>query len=132
MFGFWRKKNGLEKAKENFKKDFGFSISNAPDEGVMLKTFSNMIALAGGALSNDAQTALLYRLYCMNFLAAATIMREGGEKIDINNLIWIPDFLNRSIDYSERAKDHILLESISGNLNRSIEIYLASFNINRG
>jgi hypothetical protein len=68
----------------------------------------------------------------MNFLAVSKIMRDGSEKIDIDNLIWIPEVLNRSIDYSERAKDHILLESISSNLNQNIERFLASFNINRG
>ena len=132
MFGFLRKKSGLEKAKENLKNDFGLSISRAPDEESILKAFSNMVSLAGGKLSDDAQTALLYRVYCMNFLAVSKIMRDGGEKIDIDNLIWIPEVLNRSIDYSERAKDHILLESISSNLNQNIEMFFALFNINRG
>ncbi|WP_141010372.1 hypothetical protein, partial [Escherichia coli] len=66
MFGFLRKKSGLEKAKENLKNDFGLSISRAPDEESILKAFSNMVSLAGGKLSDDAQTALLYRVYCMN------------------------------------------------------------------
>lgn len=132
MFGFGRKNKGLSKAKENLKNDYGLLLSRAPDEKSIVTTFSDMVSRADKELSDDAQTALLYRLYCLNFLAVSKIMRDGGEKIDVEDLMWIPNVLNRSVDYSENAPDHVLLETITSPLNQNLEKYLASFGIARG
>lgn len=132
MFGFGRKNKGLSKAKENLKNDYGLLLSRAPDEKSIVATFADMISRADKELSDDAQTALLYRLYCLNFLAVSKIMRDGGEKIDVEDLMWIPNVLNRSVDYSENAPDHVLLETITSPLNQNLEKYLASFGIARG
>lgn len=48
------------------------------------------------------------------------------------NPLSIPDVLNRSIDYAEKASDYIHLETMSGHLNQNIESFLVSFGINRG
>lgn len=129
MFGFG-KKDDLTVAAATLEREFGIKLDKLPDRGPVDHLFKTMSAQ--GQLSQKAQVALLYRLVAMNYLGACKLMRDGGQNTPPEKLLWLTDLLDRSIDWSEQAKDHAALEQLTSQLNMNIEAFLSSFGIRRG
>jgi hypothetical protein len=68
----------------------------------------------------------------MNFLAAFKLMRDGGEDTPPEKLVWLTSVADRSVDWSERATDHVVLEQLTSQLNMNIQRFFESFGIHRG
>lgn len=127
MFGFG-KSNDLKQAELNLKNDIGLTLDKTPQKQSIVESFERM----SKGLSNEAQTALLYRLIIINYLLACKIMRDDGINTDSSNLIWLTQLSDRSIDWSERASDHVKLEAVTSQLNMNILRFFESFGFNRG
>ena len=95
-----------------------------------IDNFERMSAEA--TLSAEAQTALLYRLVVMNYLAAASIMRNSGEIIDPSRLLWLTELADASVDWSEKANDHVTLEELTSPLNMNIFRFFEFLGIHYG
>lgn len=129
MFGFGKNKD-LARAEKNLVADFGFNLKRIPQKKSVVDLFTSMSEQ--GSLSHESQTALLYRLVAMNFLAASKLMRDGGKDTPVERLIWLTELLDRSVDWSQKATDHVVLEQITSQLNMNLERFLESFGIGRG
>ena len=127
MFGIG-KKNGLAAAKAQLHNECGIRLSGIPDKRPVVDLFTSM----GAGLSHEARVALLYRLVAMNFLGACKLMRDGGQDTPAEKLLWLTTLLDKSVDWSERAHDHVALESITSQLNMNIQRFMSSFGIHRG
>jgi hypothetical protein len=128
MFGFG-KSGDLFRAEKNLEREFGLTLNKIPYKEPVIELFSSMSKQNN--LSHEAQTALLYRLVVMNYLGAVDILRDNGEDTQAEDLVWLTDILNRSVDWSEKAKYHVALEQMSSPLNMNIETLLQSFGISR-
>lgn len=129
MFGFGKKDN-LALAAAELDREFGIKLDKIPDRRPVDDLFKKMTAQ--GQLSHESQVALLYRLVAMNFLAVCKLMRDGGEDTPPEKLVWVTSLLDSSIDWSERAQDHMTLEQLTSQLNMNIESFMSSFGIRRG
>ena len=129
MFGFG-KKDHLALAAAELDREFGIKLDKIPDRRPVDDLFKKITAQ--GQLSHEAQVALLYRLVAMNFLAVCKLMRDGGEDTPPEKLVWLTSLLDRSIDWSERAQDHVTLEQLTSQLNMNIQSFMSSFGIHRG
>lgn len=130
MFGFFGKKGGLRIATSNLKKQYGLTLDKTPNKRSIIDNFERMSAEA--TLSAEAQTALLYRLVVMNYLAAASIMRNSGEIIDPSRLLWLTELADASVDWSEKANDHVTLEELTSPLNMNIFRFFEFLGIHYG
>lgn len=129
MLNFHKDKK-LASAEAELTREFGIKLSGIPDRRPVDELFRTMNVRA--KLSPEANVALLYRLVAMNYLAACKLMRDGGQNTTPDKLLWLTGLLDRSIDWSERAQDHILLEQVTSQLNMNIQRFLSSFGIHRG
>lgn len=130
MFGLFGKNSGLKQAESNLKSEFGLTLEKTPHKESIVQNFERMSK--EGQLSPEAQTALLYRLVIMNYLGACKIMRDNGQHTDPSDLIWLTQLSDRSVDWSERASDHVMLEASTSQLNMNILRFFESFGIRRG
>jgi hypothetical protein len=130
MFGLFGKSNGLKQAEANLKSEFGLTLNKTPHRESIVENFERMSK--DGQLSPEAQTALLYRLVIMNYLITCKIMRDEGKNTDPSDLIWLTQLSDRSIDWSESAHDHVVLETSTSQLNINILRFFESFGIRRG
>jgi hypothetical protein len=129
MFGFG-KKSSLSLAEAELEREFGIGLDKIPDRRPVDDLFNKLSVQ--GQLSREACVALLYRLVAMNYLAVSKLMRDGGQNTPPEKLVWLTTLLDRSIDWSERAKDHVRLEQLTSQLNINIQSFMASFGIHRG
>jgi hypothetical protein len=129
MFNIF-KNDKWENSLSEIKNRFGLSLNDLPEPSTIEKIFNIYIKDYG--LSKNAATALLLRLFVLNILGAAVIMKEGGEKIDPQNYLSVIKLLNASIDFSEKAEDHKNLEAVTSKLNMTIENFLEKIGIKRG
>lgn len=118
-------RSSLEIAEEALTEDFGLQLSDTPHPDSIEERF---YAMSDG-LSQNAQVSLLMRLVIMNYLAAAKIMRDEGEIVDIDHVSWLTGLVDLSVDYSEAAEDRFELESLTSQLNRNIVTRLEWFGI---
>jgi hypothetical protein len=109
---------------------FGMTLEDLPEPSTIEKIFN--IYIKDYDLSQDAATALLLRLFVLNYLGAAVIMKDDNKIIDPQKYIGLLELLNESIDYSEKARDHAKLESVTSKLNITIESFLEKIGIKRG
>jgi hypothetical protein len=109
---------------------FGMTLEDLPEPSTIEKIFN--IYIKDYDLSQDAATALLLRLFVLNYLGAAVIMKDDNKIIDPQKYIGLLELLNESIDYSEKANDHAKLESVTSKLNITIESFLEKIGIKRG
>lgn len=130
MFGLFGKNSGIKLAESNLKREFGLTLDKTPDKNSIVENFERMSSQ--GKLSQDAETALLYRLVIMNYLGACKIMRDNGQNFDPSDLVWLTEVSDRSIDWSEKAQDHVVLEQLTSQLNMNILRFFESFGIHRG
>lgn len=130
MFGLFGKSSGLKQAESNLKTEFGLTLDKTPHKESIVENFERMSK--EGQLSIEAQTALLYRLVIMNYLAVCKIMRDNGDNTDPSDLIWLTQLSDGSIDWSERAHDHVVLEALTSQLNMNILRFFESFGVHRG
>jgi hypothetical protein len=124
------KNDDLTNAESHLIKETGLSLDKIPNKEQVIELFESMSEQ--GNLSSEAQTSLLYRLVVFNYLGAAKLMRDDGKNTPPDKLIWLTDVLNKSVDWSEKAQDHVTLEQLSSQLNMNIERFLESFGIRRG
>ena len=124
------KKDDLANAESSLIEETGLSLDKIPNKEPVIELFETMSKQ--GNLSSEAQTSLLYRLVVFNYLGAAKLMRDKGENTPPDKLIWLTDVLNKSVDWSEKAQDHVTLEQLTSQLNMNIERFLESFGIRRG
>lgn len=129
MFSLF-KNNKWENSLSEIEKKFGITLKDLPEPSTIEKIFQIYIKDYG--LSQDAATALLLRLFVLNYLGAAVIMKDGGEKIDPQKYLGVLELLNGSVDFSEKATDHVKLESVTSKLNMTIESFLEKIGIKRG
>ena len=129
MFGFG-KKDDLAQAAAELDREFGIKLDKIPDRRPVNDLFRKMSAQ--GRLSRESQVALLYRLVAMNYLAASKLMRDGGQDTPAEKLVWLTTLLDRSIDWSKRAQDHVTLEQLTSQLNMNTQSFMSSFGIHRG
>jgi hypothetical protein len=129
MLGFGKTDN-LERAAAELEREFGIRMEEIPDRRPVDDLFSKMSAQ--GKLSHESRVALLYRLVAMNYLAVCKLMRDKGHDTPPEELLWLTTLLDRSVDWSERAQDHLKLETITSQLNMNIQRFEASFGISRG
>ena len=59
-------------------------------------------------------------------------MKDAGEIINPQDYLGVLELLNASVEYSEKAKDHVKLESVTSKLNVTIESFLGKIGIKRG
>ncbi|WP_046061071.1 hypothetical protein [Methylotuvimicrobium alcaliphilum] len=130
MFGLFGKGSGIKQAEANLKSEFGLTLDKTPHKESIVENFERMSK--EGQLSPEAQTALLYRLVIMNYLGACKIMRDNGKNTDPSDLVWLTQLSGGSIDWSERARDHVALEALTSQLNMNIFRFFESFGIHRG
>ena len=129
MTGF-ENKQGLALAAKELEREFGLRLENIPDRRPVDDLFFKMSAQ--GQLSHESQVALLYRLVAMNYLAVCKLMRDGGQDTPPENLLWLTNLLDRSIDWSESAHDQVTLEQVTSQLNMNIQSFMSSFGIYHG
>lgn len=68
----------------------------------------------------------------MNYLAVSKLMSDSGKDTLPEDLLWLTSLLDRSVDWSERAREHLELESMTSQLNMNIQSFLESFGIHQG
>ncbi len=129
MFNIFKNEK-WENSLSEIKNRFGLTLNDLPEPSTIEKIFN--IYIKDYKLSKNASTALLLRLFVLNILGAAVIMKEGGEKIDPQKYISVLKLLNASVDFSEKAEDHNKLESVTSKLNMTIENFLEKVGIKRG
>jgi hypothetical protein len=131
MFGFGKSdKADLISAEAELKREFGIKLDEIPDRRPVDDLFEKLAA--HGKLSYESKVALLYRLVAMNYLAACKIMRDKGRNTSPDDLLWLTNLLDRSVDWSEKARDHVVLEGLTSQLNMNIQRFMASFHIYQG
>jgi hypothetical protein len=59
-------------------------------------------------------------------------MRDGGQDTPSEKLAWLTVLADRSIDWSQRASDHVVLEQLTSQLNINIIGFLESFGVRHG
>ena len=59
-------------------------------------------------------------------------MRDDGQDFDPSDLVWLTEVLASSIDWSEKAQDHVALEQLTSQLNMNILRFFDSFGIHHG
>lgn len=126
----FHKSGDLDDVEASLQSETGLTLDKIPNKESVIELFASMSGQ--GDLSKEAQTSLLYRLVAFNFLAAAKLMRDDGKNTPSEKLIWLTDLLNKSVDWSEKAQDHIILEQLTSQLNMNIEKFFESFGIRRG
>lgn len=129
MFNFFRKSK-WEVSLAEIKTRVGLTLKDLPDPSTIENIFS--IYIRDYDLSQDAATAFLLRLFVLNYLGAAVIMKDAGETIDPQNYVFLLELLNDSVDLSENAEDHVQLETVTSNLNVTIESFFGKIGIKRG
>jgi hypothetical protein len=129
MFGFG-KKDSLTLAGGELEREFGIKLDDIPDRTPVDELFNTL--RAQGTLTHESCVALLYRLVALNFLAACKMMSESGQVVSPDRVIWLTQLLDRSVDWSEKAADHVVLERLTSKLNQNIEKLLSSFGVRRG
>lgn len=130
MFGLFQKKTGFQLAQAHLKREFGLTLQTVPGKETLPSLFENMTGQR--SLSEEAQTALLYRLVIMNFLLACKIMRDKGDATPASDLMWLTQLSDSSVTWSERAPDHEALEQLTSQLNMNIVRFLESFGVRKG
>jgi hypothetical protein len=129
MFNLF-KNNKWSNSLLEIKTKYGITLKDLPDPSTIENIFN--IYIKDYALSQDAATSFLLRLFVLNFLGAAVIMKDAGEAIDPKEYLGLLELLNASVDYSEKAKDHVKLESVTSKLNVKIESFMEKIGIKRG
>jgi hypothetical protein len=122
--------DGLSRAVAQLDRECGIKFREIPDPSSVHTLFSEMSTQ--GSLTHEARVALLYRLVAMSFLLACKLMRDRGEDTPPDKLLWLTTLLDRSVQWSERASDHITFEGLTSQLNMNIERLLSSFRVFRG
>ena len=117
------KASSLALAESAFCEESGMNIDKMPEGSSLRERFYSL----GEGLSLEAQISLLYRLVVLNYLVAIKIMKENGQQPD--DLYWLSEMVNRSVDYSEKANDHYELEQITSNINMNIKKYFEYFGV---
>ena len=124
MFGFGKKKTDFDRLVDTFKSEFGLKLEGDMKQ-IVFEQFTDWLKKFN--LSYEAKTALFYRLVLMNFLCVAIEIKSKGQPIpDPQFLISIS---NRSVDLSEKATDHFLLESATSGLNTQISALFMTIGI---
>jgi hypothetical protein len=129
MFNIF-KNDKWENSLSEIKNRFGLTLKDLPEPSTIEKIFN--IYIKDYALSKNAATSLLLRLFVLNVLGAAVIMKEGGKEIDPQDFLSVIELLNASVDFSEMAEDHKNLEVVTSKLNITIESFLEKIGIKRG
>ncbi len=130
MFGLFGKASGLKQAELNLRNEFGLTLDNTPDRNLIVQTFESMTKQ--WQLSSEAQTALLYRLVMMSYLNAYRVLRDNGHNTELSSLERLTELSDGSVDWSERARDHVQFEQLSSQLNANIMMLMESFGIFHG
>ena len=130
MFGFFGSNRGLRHAEANLLKEFALPLSKVPGNDSVKQLFESMTKES--KFSEEAQCALFYRLVVFNYLAAFKIMRDNGQTITLEEVLWLPKVLDASVTWSEKSSDRVQLEQVTSQLNRNIIRFLESFGIRRG
>ncbi|PZW41057.1 hypothetical protein C8P66_12244 [Humitalea rosea] len=103
-----------------FGRDFGLDLDQSPFGRDVHAAFDRMAAQA--ALSRDAATALLYRVFVQQALAQG----EDAAAPDRGALLAaLAHMLDRSAAYSEAAPDHLTFEAVSSPMTAWIATRLA-------
>ena len=129
MFSIF-KKSKWERSLQFISAKFGLTLRDLPDSSTIEGIFHEYIKTHD--LSQEAATALLLRLFVLNFLAAGSIMKDAGENIHPKDYLFLLDLINLSVDLSETARDHVKLESVTSKLNMTIEMFLEKIGIKKG
>ena len=114
---------------DNLLDQFGLDVSGVPDAHLIHDGFKRLCA--GREMSIEAETAILYRVVAMQFAAMMKVMAKSGREPSVEDLSNVTALLDASVDWSEAAHDHVRLESIASNLNRSLEAVLSQLGVRR-
>ena len=128
MFGFFGKSSGMKIAESNLKEEFGLTLNKIPTNESIIEEFERMNKEQ--PLSPEAQTSLLYRLVVLNYLARCKILQDNGSNIERDNILWLTDISDSAVDWSQKSRDHVVLETLTSNLNLTILRYFNLFGIN--
>jgi len=129
MFNLF-KNNHWDVSISTIKSKFGISLSDLPEPSSIKEIFN--IYANVYELSKESSTALLLRLFSLNYLGAAIIMKQGGEEVDARKYLFVVELMDESVNLSEKAVDHIKLERVTSKLNITIEDLLEKLGIKRG
>jgi len=124
------KKNKWNQSLSEIQSIFGLTLKDLPEPSTIEKIFKTYIQ--DYELSQEAATALLIRLFVLNFLGAGVIMKNANEEVDPQSYVFLLELVNVSAEYSERAKDHQKLETVTSKLNITIESLFEQIGIHRG
>lgn len=119
------------RAYENLWEELGLQFSAVPEGHLIPDAFDRMSG--GKRLSVESETALLYRIVAMQYLAVTTVMAKAEKKApEPRTLLFITRIVDASVAWSSKAPDRQRLESICSQLNWSIENALTSMGVRRG
>ena len=116
---------------ENLEVETGITLESIPDSQTVTDGFARLTS--GKEMSLEAETAILYRIVAMRYIIMMKEMMDSdGELPTHGSINFITQILDMSVEWSELAPDHVRLESIASNLNRSLESMLQEIGVRRG
>lgn len=128
MFGLFNKqKIDFHEAKLN--EEFGIKLKNIPEHHVVSDIFTKLTR--SREFSKEAKTSIFFRIIALQYASITKILiiENPGEELREGTVNLILKLINRSVDWSEKAQDHIELETVTSNMNLSIEKALTELGI---